>query len=97
MSNFEIIEGKKIKAILRAAFQIFYSGQGSQGILGAPSKQQLDNCFNTHNDVEVIKAILEKGKEQSVDAVRHGFNSTNATRGTTVMDNKGRGNVIGGV
>jgi len=64
------------------AFQVFFSNQGGQGILGKPSKQQLENVFGTSVDVDVITFIIQKGKEQSGDTI-HGnpFNSTNVTRG----------------
>lgn len=47
------------------AFQIFHSGQGAQGILRKPSKQELDTVFDTHNDVEVIQILLNKGTAQA--------------------------------
>lgn len=78
------------------AFNVFHSGQGSQGILGKASNQQLDNDFGTHKDVDVITAVLQKGKEQSGDAIRSGPNATNMSRGSaSSIDNKGKGNMIG--
>ncbi|KAI0000049.1 hypothetical protein BJV77DRAFT_904343, partial [Russula vinacea] len=45
-----------------AAFEILSSNQGPQGLLRRPSKQELDNEFGTHVDVDVIQHILEKAK-----------------------------------
>ncbi|KAJ8597376.1 DUF1960-domain-containing protein [Rhizopogon salebrosus TDB-379] len=74
------------------SFKVFHSNQGAQGILGTPSKQQLETVFNTSKDTDVVTAILEKGKEQS----GNGYNSgpgvagTNVTRGGFI-DTKGKG------
>ncbi|KAK2466033.1 hypothetical protein APHAL10511_001675 [Amanita phalloides] len=75
------------------SFQVFHSSQGSQGILGKASFQQLDNAFGTHRDDDVVTLILQKGKEQAGDPIHSSFNTTNMTRGSTVIDNKGRGGV----
>lgn len=75
------------------AFQVFHSTQGAQGILGKPSKQQLDTVFNTTNDIDVVTAILERGKEQSGNGFSSGTGvaGTNLTRGSFTIDNKGKG------
>ncbi|KAF8559171.1 DUF1960-domain-containing protein [Imleria badia] len=73
------------------SFEIFCSTQGSQGYLGRPSKQQLENLFGTSKDVEVVKALLEKGKEHSGEAIHSRAFSINATRGSAVLDSKGKG------
>ncbi|KAG2115934.1 DUF1960-domain-containing protein [Suillus discolor] len=72
------------------AFKIFYSNQGAQGILGAPSKQQLDTIFGTTKDVDVLMHILEKGKDQAGNGITSGTTTMNAARGS-LMDNKGKG------
>ncbi|KAH0839813.1 DUF1960-domain-containing protein [Lanmaoa asiatica] len=77
--------------ILSSAFEIFHSTQGSQGYLRRPSKQQLENMFGTSKDVDVVKVLLERGKEQSGEGFHSGTFSVNATRGSAVWDNKGRG------
>jgi len=46
------------------SFEILSSNQGPQGLLRRPSKQELDNEFGTHVDVDVVQQILEKGKEE---------------------------------
>jgi len=75
------------------AFQVFHSTQGAQGILGKPSKQQLDTIFNTTNDIDVVTAILERGKEQSGNGFSSGTGgaNTNMTRGSFSIDSKGKG------
>jgi len=72
------------------SFQVFFSNQGKQGILGQASKQQLENEFGTSKDVDVVQQILEKGKGQSADGItsRGLFNET---RGSGVIDSKGKG------
>lgn len=72
------------------AFEVFHSNQGSQGILGKPSNQQLDTAFGTHKDTDVIDVVLKKGKEAG-DAIRNpgAPGTTNMTRGS--IDNKGKG------
>ncbi|KAG9317348.1 DUF1960-domain-containing protein [Chiua virens] len=73
------------------SFEIFHSTQGNQGYLGRPSKQQLDTTFGTSKDVEVIKILLEKGKEQSGEGFHSAMFSMNATRGSAILDSKGKG------
>jgi len=61
--------------------------------MGKPSQQQLDNVFNTHNDVEVITIVLQKGIAQASEAIHSGGSgTTNATRGSAVINTKGKGN-----
>ncbi|CAO1617424.1 unnamed protein product [Sympodiomycopsis kandeliae] len=67
------------------SFQIFHTGQGTQGIMGHPSKQQLDNDFGTHKDVDVVTQILEKGEMQAATS-KEGFSTTN--------DSKNAGNSV---
>jgi hypothetical protein len=71
------------------AFQVFFSNQGGQGLLGKPSKQQLETIFGTAVDVDVIKYMLKNGKEQAGDALSSGPASTNSGRGIPI-DNKSR-------
>lgn len=77
--------------IISVAFSIFHSGQGNQGILGAPSKQQLDTVFGTHKDIDVMQILLEKGTAQAGDGITGGTYITNASRGSGVIDSKGKG------
>lgn len=73
------------------SFQILFSNQGNQGLLGKPSKQQLATVFGTSDDVEVIKLMIQRGREQSGDTIQGGtFNgSTNVTRGSAVEHRSG--------
>ena len=73
------------------AFRVFFSNQGSQGILRQPSQQQLDNDFGTHKDDEVVKEILEKGQLQNSVAIASGPGSLNLSRGSASETGKGRG------
>ncbi|KAI0751024.1 DUF1960-domain-containing protein [Daedaleopsis nitida] len=78
------------------SFDVFWSNQGAQGILGRPSKQQLENVFGSSKDVDVVQAILEKGKEESGKAIRSGaVGATNQSKGSFAMDT--RGNSLTGV
>lgn len=75
-----------------AAYDVLFSNQGPQGILGKPSKQQLENVFGTHVDVDVITTILEKGKSESGESIRNSnMGGTNLTMGSMVVDTKGKG------
>ncbi|KAI9447863.1 ribosome maturation protein, partial [Lactarius indigo] len=51
------------------SFEILSSNQGPQGLLRRPSKQELDNEFGTHVDVDVIQHILEKGKDEASESL----------------------------
>ncbi|KAG1892182.1 DUF1960-domain-containing protein [Suillus subluteus] len=73
------------------SFKVFYSNQGAQGILGTPSKQQLDTVFNTTKDVDVVTHILEKGKDQAGNGFTSGMTGTNVARGSFSIDSKGKG------
>jgi len=73
------------------AFQVFFSEQGSQGLLGHASKQQLENTFGTSKDTEVVEQILNKGKSQSGDAIMTHTFVKNAAKSSLVIDNKGKG------
>lgn len=80
---------------LSAAFEVFHSNQGSQGLLLKPSNQQLDTAFGTHKDTDVITVVLKNGKEAG-DAIRNsGLTGTNMTRGSAGIDTKGKGSVTG--
>jgi len=71
------------------SFTVFHTGQGSQGILRRPSKQQLDTVFETHKDVDVVNFILTNGKEQAGEGITFSGStgSTNMARGSA--DRKG--------
>jgi len=73
------------------SFQIFHTGQGSQGILGKVSNQQLDNVFGTHNDVEAMTIVLQNGREQAGEGITGGNSAaTNLSRGSAAIDTRGR-------
>ncbi|KAH9482525.1 SDO1-like protein C21C3.19 [Psilocybe cubensis] len=72
------------------AFTVFHTGQGSQGILRQPSKQQLDTVFGTHKDIDVVEFMLKNGKEQSGEGIKDAF-SLNLARGSNIVDSRGKG------
>ena len=81
---------------LNTAFAIFSSNQGPQGLLRHPSKQELDNVFDTHVDVEVIQQILEKGKEEASESLTSGKGgSKNDSRGSAFLDSRGGNRTTG--
>ena len=74
---------------------VVHSGQGKQGIQGRASHQQLDTIFGTHNDADVLKLMLEKGTLQGASAIGKNTPIMNATRGSGVVDSRGKGQVTG--
>ncbi|OBZ70037.1 hypothetical protein A0H81_09841 [Grifola frondosa] len=65
------------------SFKVFFSNQGSQGLLGQASKQQLESVFGTSKDIDVVQQLLTKGKEQTGESFSAGQIATlNATRGS---------------
>ncbi|KAI0772146.1 ribosome maturation protein [Trametes elegans] len=77
------------------SFQVLWSNQGAQGLLGTPSNQQLDNVFGTHKDVDVITQILKKGKEESGKGIRSGEGVANLAKGSFAIDTKGKQSTSG--
>ncbi|KAJ3516274.1 hypothetical protein NLJ89_g1224 [Agrocybe chaxingu] len=73
------------------SFKIYHSGQGSQGILRQPSKQQLESVFGTHKDTDIVEFMLKNGKEQASEGVNTGSTNLNISRGTNVADSRARG------
>ncbi|KAJ3041084.1 hypothetical protein HDV00_009984 [Rhizophlyctis rosea] len=54
------------------SFDIFEVGNGGNtGVFSHPSKQALENAFNTSNDAEVIQRILTEGKVQAGAGPHH--------------------------
>ncbi len=77
---------------IHLAFQIFFSNQGAQGILGKPSNQQLENVFGSHKDTDVVEQILKKGVAQAADGIKSSsFGATNAGIGSVSVDTRGKG------
>ncbi|KAI0070503.1 DUF1960-domain-containing protein [Panus rudis PR-1116 ss-1] len=74
----------------KEAFDVFHSTQGAQGLLGRPSKQQLENDFGSSRDDEVVAAILEKGKEETSGGIATGTVATNLSKGSFAVDTKGK-------
>ncbi|CAL1700453.1 unnamed protein product [Somion occarium] len=78
-----------------AAFEIFHSTQGAQGILGRPSHQQLENEFGTHKDLDVALQILEKGKLEASSGIDTSTIGTNLSKGSFSLDTRGARNMTG--
>ncbi|KAF8213836.1 ribosome maturation protein [Mycena galopus ATCC 62051] len=73
------------------SFQVFWSAQGAQGVLGKPSNQQLDTVFETHKDVDVVAFILKEGREQGTEGVTSSaFTGKNPSRGNNASQQGGR-------
>ncbi|KAI9617536.1 hypothetical protein H4Q26_012834 [Puccinia striiformis f. sp. tritici PST-130] len=49
------------------SFEVFHTGQGAQGLLIRPSKQELENTFGSSKDDEVVTIVLEKGRLEVSD------------------------------
>ncbi|KAI0303907.1 ribosome maturation protein [Russula brevipes] len=78
------------------SFEILSSNQGPQGLLRRPSKQELDNVFETHVDVDVIQKILENGKEESGESIAYSkWGSKNDSHGSAYLDNRGGNRTTG--
>ncbi|BGP44961.1 hypothetical protein JCM10450v2_000776 [Rhodotorula kratochvilovae] len=61
------------------SFDIFHTGQGSQGLLRRPSKQELETVFETSNEDAIIEIILTKGTIKSADTP-HQWTSKNDSK-----------------
>ncbi|GBE79897.1 SDO1-like protein [Sparassis crispa] len=72
------------------SFQVFFSNQGSQGILGQASRQQLEHVFDTSKDLDVVQLILQKGKPEAADAISSGGSAMNVGIGSFTVDTRGK-------
>lgn len=78
------------------AFEVFISSQGSQGILGQASKQQLENTFGTSKDIDVAEQLLKQGSLKSGDDFSDDHILKNIAKGGYSMDLKGSGGSLSG-
>ncbi|GAA6005731.1 hypothetical protein JCM10207_005315 [Rhodosporidiobolus poonsookiae] len=69
------------------SFDVFHTGQGSQGIFQRPSKQDLDNIFNSHNENDVVETILSKGRIISSDTPHQFADRNSAKSGSYQVSN----------
>ena len=76
------------------SFDIFYTEQGSQGVLGRASKQQLENVFGTSVDTDVVTQILKHGGDQPTE-LSGGSAIKNTTQGRGI-DLRGSGSTTSG-
>lgn len=79
-----------------SAFEVFHSSQGSQGILGKASKQQLENTFGTSKDIDVAEQLLKQGSLKSGDDFSDDHLLKNLAKGDYSMDLKGSGGSLSG-
>ncbi|POY71998.1 hypothetical protein BMF94_5007 [Rhodotorula taiwanensis] len=70
------------------SFDVFHTGQGSQGLMQRASKQDLDTIFGTTNDNEIVEQILTKGQIKSSDAP-HKWMTTNDQRSGNYQTSSG--------
>jgi len=78
------------------SFQILFSNQGNQGILGTPSKQQLETIFGSSKDVDVALIILQKGTLKAADGITSSTNTNFARGGVSGgIDTKGGNRTTG--
>ena len=83
-------------SLVRIAFAVFHSNQGSQGLLHRPSKQDLENTFGTHKDVDVVTMILQEGKVETGDSISGSrFSNRNDAKGSANVDTRGGVRVSG--
>jgi len=89
----EVLKWRKDKSIpltdVVQVFDVFETvNRGNEGLAGRPSKQTLENAFETSNDTDIINHILEHG---NIHNTRKGhykeYNSTNESRGKGVSTN----------
>ncbi|KZT62798.1 FYSH domain-containing protein [Calocera cornea HHB12733] len=78
-------------------FSVYHSNQGSQGVLGKASKQTLETVFDTSNEDEVARIMLEKGTLKSSESLNNPkFGDTNKSKGTYI-DTRGSGHGTRGI
>ena len=70
------------------SFDVFHTGQGSQGLLERASKQELDTAFGSSNHNDILPLMLEKGRLITSDALPK-FNSKNQTNAGVHQTSRG--------
>jgi len=66
-------------------FDVYHSGQGSQGNMGKASKQTLETIFDTSNEDAIAQIMLEKGTLKASESLAGAkFGDTNVSKGTRV-------------
>jgi ribosome maturation protein Sdo1 len=83
-------------ALVVDSFDVFHSGQGSQGKMMRPSKQQLDSIFGTTREEEVVEQILSKGELKAGEGYGKELSGLNPARGGTSIDTRGSGGSLRG-
>jgi len=95
------VEDKSVAiALVVDSFDVFHSGQGSQGKFGRPSKQQLDTIFGSSKEDDVVLTVLEKGELKGELKAGEGFgkelSGLNTSRGGNSIDTRGSGGSLRG-
>ncbi|KAI0920942.1 hypothetical protein AcW2_006066 [Taiwanofungus camphoratus] len=82
---------RALRHSVHTAFQVFFSNQGAQGLLGQASRQQLDSVFGTHKDTDAVEQLLNKGEMQAGEGF-HGTEvlSKDVGRGSFTIDTRGK-------
>jgi len=82
-------------ALVVDSFDIFSSGQGSQGVLGKISKQTMETVFETKKEDDAVKKILELGTLKSGDGIKGMGDSRNDHRGANINTRGSGGSLTG--
>ncbi|GAA6036848.1 hypothetical protein JCM8097_006311 [Rhodosporidiobolus ruineniae] len=70
------------------SFDVFHTGQGSQGYLARPSKQELETVFGSSNENVIVETVLSKGRILSSDTP-HQWTSKNEQRSGNYQSSHG--------
>ena len=68
----------------------FCCRHGAQGTYDGASNATLENEFGTTGEEDVLKQILEKGKEQTGKSINSGGGNANLAKGSFAIDTKGK-------
>ncbi|GAA5922621.1 hypothetical protein JCM1841_006755 [Sporobolomyces salmonicolor] len=78
------------------SFEVFHTGQGAQGLLARPSKQQLETVFETTNEDAIVEIVLSKGRLESSDGPLKLGNKNDQRAGTNQISAGGKAGQHGG-
>jgi len=91
------VEDKSVAmALVVDSFDVFHSGQGSQGKLMRPSKQQLETIFGSSKEEDVVLQVLEKGELKAGESFSKEVSGFNPARGGNSIDTRGSGGSLRG-
>ncbi|GAA5902631.1 hypothetical protein JCM5296_000727 [Sporobolomyces johnsonii] len=78
------------------SFDVFHTGQGAQGLLSRPSKQQLETVFETTNEDAIVEIVLSKGRLESSDGPLKLGNKNDQRAGVNQVSAGGKAGQHGG-